>query len=50
MLTYTVVNLMTGESWTGKAANAKEAYSHITINKGDTTTVSAGRMFSVREW
>jgi len=50
---YTVLNMMTGESWTGKAFNAKEAYSHIAINPNDTTVLNYGsdyRLTSVKEW
>lgn len=49
-LTYSVLNLMNGHAWEGKAKNAKEAYSKININKGDTTCLTYGRLTSVKEW
>ena len=50
---YTVLNMMTGESWTGKALNAKEAYTHIVIKPNDTTVLRYGlnyRLSSTKEW
>lgn len=47
---YHVINLRTGQSWEGPGKNAKEAYSHIKIKKGDTTKLSYGRQISVKEW
>ena len=47
---YYVLNLMNGQSWEGEAINAKEAYSHITINSGDTTYLKYGNLTSVKEW
>ena len=52
-MNYRVINLATGEFWEGIADNAKEAYSHITINKGDTTVLNYGknyRLTSVKDW
>ena len=48
-----VLNLMNKQSWEGIAKDAKETYSHITINKGDTTVLNYGRnlrLTSVKEW
>jgi len=47
---YYVLNLMTGESFEGDVKDAEEAYSKITINKGDTTLLRYGYQTSVREW
>ena len=47
---YFVINLMNGESFEGDANNAKDAYSRITINKGDTTSLQYGYQTSVKEW
>ena len=52
-MTYFTLNMRTGENWEGEAENAKEAYSHITIQKGDTTMLRWGRRLnqtSVKEW
>lgn len=49
-MTYWVINLSTGQSWEGTSQNAKEAYSHITIKKGDTTICRYGKISSSREW
>ena len=50
MKIYFVLNLSNGQSWEGEAKNAKEAYTHITISKGDTTFCKYGRLSSVKEW
>ena len=42
---YRVININTGMMWEGEAKNAKEAYSHITINEGDTIILSYGKDF-----
>jgi propanediol dehydratase small subunit/type III secretory pathway component EscR len=47
---YSVLNLSNHESWEGIAKNAEEAYTHININKGDTTNLKYGRLSSVKEW
>ena len=50
---YRVINLTTGETWQGKANNAKEVYNNIKINPGDTTVLNYGRNYrltSVKEW
>ena len=48
---YKVINMTTGEKWKGIAENAKEAYSHIKIKKGDTTVLwKRKRIISVKEW
>lgn len=47
---YYVLNLRTGENFEGDVENAKEAYSKITIRKGDTTLLRYGYQTSVKEW
>jgi hypothetical protein len=47
---YFVINLMNSEWWEGEAENAKEAYRHINIKAGDTTSMRYGRLSSVKEW
>ena len=50
---YTVLNMMSGEYWEGKALNAKEAYTHIVIKPNDTTVLNYGSSYqltSVKEW
>jgi hypothetical protein len=47
---YFVLNLDNGEHWEGEADNAKEAYKHITVKKGHTTTIKYGRLFSTKVW
>ena len=47
---YYVHNLMNHQSWQGEARNAKEAYSHMTINPGDVTQCRWGYQSSVKEW
>jgi hypothetical protein len=50
-MNYRVCNLVNKSYWEGDAVNAKEAYSHIKINAGDTTTVHYGKYgFAVKEW
>lgn len=51
MFWYHVINLMTCKSWEGVAHDAKEAYSHLIVNKGDTTYLARnGRCVSVKDW
>ena len=49
-MNYFVINLDNGEFWEGEAENVREAYQHITIKKGDTTSVRYGRLSIVKIW
>ena len=49
-MNYFVINLDNGEFWEGEAENAREAYQHITIKKGDTTSIRYGRLSNVKIW
>jgi len=49
-MNYFVINLDSGEFWEGEAENAREAYQHITIKKGDTTSIRYGRLSNVKIW